>query len=498
MLFLPLLFTGYLFFSSASPAHADSTLDQIVSDLGITDPTQLNLLGSSFGKISDPLGCEKDFLELITSKKLSLTVFASCNKELSDIVPLLAPHIEAQQHITQPSLFLPFALASNPAEAIIFGIYGTNLGQSLMGLISSAVQIRGCLEYLAVLSEVAPAAALLEIAFSGALLVGFVLACSDIASSILTLVAPLIIALHPHALGDITPTPLAPTAPLYCPNTNLSSLACLSGTVSSGGSTGGGNGSGSGITPTSTPTPPPPPTCSPAANQAALFTGKNYTGQCVVLDGGTYNDPASMNIPNDSVSSVKVGNSAQLELCRDSGLSNTCEWFSSDNSDLSTTSINAVQTSSAQVVDLSRYVTVCTATQLHGTCKSFGAGIVSDLSIYGLSSDIVSIHVSSAVTLYLNDGVNLSGQPGIFNNDSMDLTTNGWNSRAKSLKIENRYDTSCNNDQSQNGILLYRNTNVDPGGGCVLLTADNNDLGKTLNFANGSSLQFVGNYINHY
>ncbi|MEO9027542.1 MAG: hypothetical protein ABI413_01870 [Ktedonobacteraceae bacterium] len=157
-----------------------------------------------------------------------------------------------------------------------------------------------------------------------------------------------------------------------------------------------------------------------------------------------------------------------------------------------------MQASSAQVVDLSQYVTVCTATQLHGTCKSFGPGTVSDLSVYGLSSNIVSIHVSSAVTLYLNDGVNLSGQPGIFNNDVMDLTANGWNSRAKSLKIENRYDTSCNNNQSQNGILLYRNTNFDTGGGCVLLTVDNNDLGKTLNFANGSSLQFVGNYINHY
>lgn len=203
-------------------------------------------------------------------------------------------------------------------------------------------------------------------------------------------------------------------------------------------------------------------------------------------------------MPNDSVSSIKVGSNVQAKLCRDSGLSNTCQWFSGNNSDLSTTSIGTDQASSVQVIDLSQYVTVCTGAQLGGTCKSFGPGTVSDLSAYGLSSNIVSVHVSPSVTLYLNDGVNLSGQPGIFNNDVMDLTANNWNSRAKSLKIEQRHDTTCNTDPAQNGILLYRDINYSPGGGCVLLTADNNDLGQTLDFTTGSSLQFVGNYVNHY
>jgi len=479
--------------SATFPAlvHADTTLDQIVADLGITNTAQMNLLGEDFGQASDQLNCEKDFLELVTSKKLTKDVFVSCHGQISPIVKILAPYIQQQQNITLPGLFLPFPLGPDPAAVIISGIYATDLGQSLLQLVDSAASVTACTTYVAALSETAllnPTIilALTNGSLSGQLYIGLALACGDVTSSILTLIAPIAIFFHPTVLGSATLTTpsLAPTAKQYCPGANLSSIACAPQNTPSSS------------TPPAT-TPPPAPTCSPATNQAALFTGKNFTGQCVVLNGGVYNDPASMNIPNDSVSSVKVGGSVQLELCRDNGLSNTCQWFSADKGDLSTTSVGALQASSAQVVDLSQYVTVCTSTQLRGVCKSFGPGTVPDLSVYGLSSNIVSIHVSSVVTLYLNDGVNLSGQPGIFNNDIMDLTPNGWNSRAKSLKIENRYDTSCNNDQAQNGILLYRNTNFDTGG-CVLLTADNNDLGRTLNFANGTSLQFVGNYINHY
>src|SRR5205807_7620430 len=147
-----------------------------------------------------------------------------------------------------------------------------------------------------------------------------------------------------------------------------------------------------------------------------------------------------MNIPNDSVSSVRVGGDAQLELCRDAGLTNTCQWFNSDNSDLSTTSIGAQQASSAQVTSLSQYVRICSSTNYQGTCKSFGPGTVNDLSVYGLSGNVQSIQVSAAVTLYLNGGVNLSGQPGIFNNNVPNLSPNGWANRAKSLKIERTHN----------------------------------------------------------
>src|SRR5579859_5374382 len=77
--YLPLLLIFCSFFIFIPQVHADTTLQQIVSDLGITDTTQLNLLGSDFGKVSDQLGCENDILNLVTSKKLSKDVFISCN-----------------------------------------------------------------------------------------------------------------------------------------------------------------------------------------------------------------------------------------------------------------------------------------------------------------------------------------------------------------------------------------------------------------------------------
>src|SRR5258708_3734623 len=238
--------------------------------------------------------------------------------------------------------------------------------------------------------------------------------------------------------------------------------------------------------------------CTPSSAQIALYTGTNFGGQCVVLGDGTYNDPGAMGLPNDSVQSGKVGLSAQLELCRDSGLTNTCQWFNSSNADLSTTSIGTMQASSAQVVSLAQYVTLCTGTNYSGTCQSFGPGGVNDLSAYGLSGNVQSIKVSPLVVAYVFSGTNQTGNPGVFNSNVPDLSQNSWANMMKSIRIDRTHSTACNNDPSQNGVLLYRNSNFDVGGGCVLLTSDNNDLGASLDFTGGSSLQFVGNYINHY
>jgi spore coat protein U-like protein len=102
---------------------------------------------------------------------------------------------------------------------------------------------------------------------------------------------------------------------------------------SSGGGGGGGGGS----------------SCSPNADQIALFVDVNYSGQCVIKGVGTYTNPGAIGLPNDSISSIKVGGNVKATLCRDDNYGGGCETFTGDDSDLRGNSIGNDQVSSAKV-----------------------------------------------------------------------------------------------------------------------------------------------------
>src|SRR5262249_3550357 len=120
-----------------------------------------------------------------------------------------------------------------------------------------------------------------------------------------------------------------------------------------------------------------------------------------------------------------------------------------------------------------------------------------DLSVIGLSQNVTSIQVEGAYTVYLNDGINQTGQPGIFNQDVPDLTPHNWNDRAKSVKIERVNDITCAVDANVNGIILYRDVDFQTGGGCKLITTSVNGL-QASSFVDFSSIRFSGNYLYHY
>lgn len=60
---------------------------------------------------------------------------------------------------------------------------------------------------------------------------------------------------------------------------------------------------------------PPPASCSNNANQAVFWTGVNFSGQCITRDIGNYPNPASIGLPNDSISSIQVGSDVKVTLC---------------------------------------------------------------------------------------------------------------------------------------------------------------------------------------
>ena len=59
---------------------------------------------------------------------------------------------------------------------------------------------------------------------------------------------------------------------------------------------------------------PPPSGCTPSADQVALFVDISYSGQCVVKSVGDYRNPGEIGLPNDSISSLRVGANVKCKI----------------------------------------------------------------------------------------------------------------------------------------------------------------------------------------
>lgn len=94
---------------------------------------------------------------------------------------------------------------------------------------------------------------------------------------------------------------------------------------------------------------PPPPSCDPNADQIALFVDANYGGTCVVKGLGTYSNPSAIGLPNDAISSLKVGANVQAILCKDDNYGGGCETFTGDDPNLGDNGIGDNQVSSVKV-----------------------------------------------------------------------------------------------------------------------------------------------------
>lgn len=56
--------------------------------------------------------------------------------------------------------------------------------------------------------------------------------------------------------------------------------------------------------------------CTPNADEVAVYQHSNYRGICSVLQMGDYNNSTQLRMKNDSVSSIRVGENAQIKACR--------------------------------------------------------------------------------------------------------------------------------------------------------------------------------------
>jgi hypothetical protein len=235
---------------------------------------------------------------------------------------------------------------------------------------------------------------------------------------------------------------------------------------------------------------------SPSASQVALFTGANYSGNCALKDVGDYRNPDATGLPNDSITSVKVGSNIKVQLCRDNDLSNTCEWLESDDSDLSNNSVGAAQVSSVKVetkpattgcVPGLEEVSLFQDANYGGLCVTKRAGDFNNSSAIGLSNDsISSVKVGDRMKILLCRDDNLSNTCEWIDYNDADLSNNtvGTN-QASSAKADFR-----------GGIELCNWT--DYGAPCMTFGEGQWNL-SSFSFSDvAESVRFLSNYQGRY
>lgn len=89
--------------------------------------------------------------------------------------------------------------------------------------------------------------------------------------------------------------------------------------------------------------------CAHGPDEIVLFLHANYEAPCQVLRIGAYDNSGAFNLPNDSISSVKVGSNVQLVLCELHNFDGVCETFTSNDSYLGDNPIGDERVSSIRV-----------------------------------------------------------------------------------------------------------------------------------------------------
>ena len=80
-------------------------------------------------------------------------------------------------------------------------------------------------------------------------------------------------------------------------------------------------------------------TCMARTHGAAVFVNKNYVGSCRILGQRAYRTAGYIGLPQDSISSIRVGPYAQVCVYRNTGYGGRKELIRRDDPDLSNNSI---------------------------------------------------------------------------------------------------------------------------------------------------------------
>ena len=193
--------------------------------------------------------------------------------------------------------------------------------------------------------------------------------------------------------------------------------------------------------------------CDAGPNQVSFFTDAGFRGQCVVKDFGDFPSSGTIGLPNNSISSVRVGANAQVIVCKDNNFKGDCILLSRDVSFLNNDRVGNDQVSSAKVQPLgtaqcipgSRQVSFFTNADFLGDCVVKDIGDFANSGAIGLPNDsISSVRVgpnAQAIVCkdndFKGDCILLTRDVSFLNNDRVD------NDQVSSAKVQQLGTSAC-------------------------------------------------------
>lgn len=200
------------------------------------------------------------------------------------------------------------------------------------------------------------------------------------------------------------------------------------------------------IVPNSSPPPTPTPDCNPNADQIALYVDANYGGQCTTKGVGDYTNPGAIGLPNDAISSIKVGGNVKATLCRDDNYGGVCEVFTTDDANLGDNGLGDNQVSSVKVESrgctaAADQIALFADTSFGGACVTLGPGDYPNPGTLGAvgNDNAESVKVGGNVQAILCEYDNYQGQCDTLLSDDANLSDNPIGSnRVSSARVQAR------------------------------------------------------------
>jgi hypothetical protein len=207
--------------------------------------------------------------------------------------------------------------------------------------------------------------------------------------------------------------------------------------------------------------------CSPTADQVAYFEHSNFQGKCRIRGAGSLPKAADMGLPNDSISSIKVGTNVQALVCEDTFFEGQCELLKGNDSNLGNNKIGHDRISSGKVQPRGQSVS-CVPRQTevaffrHSnfegvSCEVRAIGNYRTSSDIGLRNDsISSIRVGSEVQAILCRDTSFLGTCQLFERDDLNLGNDKiGHDEVSSARVQNLGHRDCVPGADQVGLFMH-------------------------------------------
>ncbi|WP_175492665.1 beta/gamma crystallin-related protein [Methylocapsa palsarum] len=232
--------------------------------------------------------------------------------------------------------------------------------------------------------------------------------------------------------------------------------------------------------------------CNPGADQAAFFKDANFGGSCSVRGVGNYPNANAIGLPNDSISSVKLGANVQVVLCKDVNFGGDCillkasESFVHDNrvGNDNTTSLRVQPLGFAECIPNANQVSFYTNADFLGSCVVKEIGDYTNSGAIGLRDNSISaIHVGANVQVVVCKDIGFQGDCILVTADVPFVNDSRvGNDQISSAKVQARGTSECQPAENQASFF----TNADFLGNCVVKNIGDYPTSEAIGLPNDS------------